>query len=129
MLTEKEISYIRSQRLARIATVSKKLQPDVAPVGFEFDGTHFFIRGFDITRTFKYKNVMAGNSQVALVIDDLASVSPWMARGITIHGIAEVEEAEGKARLRITPRRSWSWGIEATAFEDGKPVSRKSNHE
>lgn len=57
MFTEKEIGYIRSQRLARIATVSKNLLPDVAPVGFEFDGQHFIIRGFDITRTFKYKNV------------------------------------------------------------------------
>lgn len=57
MFTEKEIGYIRSQRLARIATVSKNLQPDAAPVGFEFDGQHFIIRGFDITRTFKYKNV------------------------------------------------------------------------
>lgn len=60
MFTEKEIGYIRSQRLARIATISKNLQPDVAPVGFEFDGQHLIIRGFDITRTFKYKNVKGG---------------------------------------------------------------------
>lgn len=57
MFTEKEIGYIRSQRLARIVTVSKNLQPDAAPVGFEFDGQHLIIKGFDITRTFKYKNV------------------------------------------------------------------------
>ncbi len=126
MFTEKEIGYIRSQRLARIATVSKNLQPDVAPVGFEFDGQHFIIGGFDITRTFKYKNVKGGRSLVALVIDDLASVSPWMARGIKVHGTAEVDETEGRARLKITPQRSWSWGIEATAFQNGKPVSRKS---
>jgi pyridoxamine 5'-phosphate oxidase family protein len=126
MFTEKEIGYIRSQRLARIATVSKNLQPDVAPVGFEFDGQHFIIRGFDITRTYKYKNVKAGNPRVALVVDDLASVSPWMARGIKIHGTAVVDETEGRARLKILPQRSWSWGIEATAFQDGKPVSRKS---
>ena len=63
---------------------------------------------------------------MALVVDALASVSPWMARGIKIHGTAEVDEMEGRARLKILPQRSWSWGIEATAFEDGKPVSRKS---
>lgn len=67
-----------------------------------------------------------GHSLVALVIDDLAPVSPWMARGIKIHGTAEADETEGRARLEITPQWSWSWGIEATAFEDGKPVSRKS---
>ena len=40
MFSEKEVAYIKSQRLARIATVSKKQQPDVAPVSFEFDGTY-----------------------------------------------------------------------------------------
>ncbi|MGB8646175.1 MAG: PPOX class F420-dependent oxidoreductase [Anaerolineae bacterium] len=128
MFTEKEIDYIRSQRLARLATVSKDRQPDVAPVSFEFDGQHFIVRGFDITRTFKYKNVKAGHPLVAIVIDDLASVSPWMARGIKIHGTAEIDETKGRPQLTITPQRSWSWGIEATAFADGKPVSRKVKH-
>jgi len=38
MFTEKEIAYLQSQLLARLATVSTTLQPDVAPVGFKFDG-------------------------------------------------------------------------------------------
>ena len=42
MFTEKEKEYIKSQRLARIATTSKdNLQPDVVPVGFDFDGAEF----------------------------------------------------------------------------------------
>jgi hypothetical protein len=53
MFTEKEITYIQSQPLARLATVSTSHQPDVAPVGFKFDGEKFLISGFDITRTFK----------------------------------------------------------------------------
>jgi pyridoxamine 5'-phosphate oxidase family protein len=129
MFTEKEITYLQSQLLARLATVSTTLQPDVAPVGFKFDGEKFFISGFDITRTFKYKNVKAGNVPVALVIDDLASVSPWMARGIKIHGKAEITETNGHATLIILPQRSWSWGIEEVAFKDGKPVSRKARRE
>ena len=129
MFTEKEIAYLQSQLLARLATVSTTLQPDVAPVGFKFDGEKFFISGFDITRTFKYKNVKAGNVQVALVIDDLASVSPWMARGIKIHGKAEITETNGHATLIILPQRSWNWGIEEVAFKDGKPVSRKARRE
>ena len=129
MFTEKEIAYIQSQPLVRLATVSTALQPDVAPLGFKFDGEKFFISGFDITRTFKYKNVKAGNVQVALVIDDLASVSPWMARGIKIHGKAEITETNGHATLIILPQRSWSWGIEEVAFKDGKPVSRKARRE
>lgn len=128
MFTDKEKAYINSQRLVRLATVSSAGQPDVAPLGFRFDGEKFFITGFDITRTFKYKNVKAGNNLVALVIDDLASVQPWVARGIKIHGSAEVLENDGRATLLITPQRSWSWGIEDLAFKDGKPVSRKVTH-
>jgi len=126
MFTEKEITYLQSQPLARLATVSKTLQPDVAPVGFQFDGEKFLITGFDITKTFKYKNVRAGNGLVSLVIDDLASVSPWKARGIKIHGKAEITEKNGRAFLIILPQRSWSWGIEDSAYKDGKPVSRKA---
>ena len=42
--SEEEINYLQSQRLARIATVSADGQPDVAPVGFEFDGTYVYER-------------------------------------------------------------------------------------
>ena len=127
MFTQKEIDYINSQRLARLATVSKSGQPDVAPVGYRFDGQRFYVTGFDITKTFKYKNVKAGNSSISLVIDDLVSVQPWMARGIKIHGTADIDEADGRATLVINPLRLWSWGIEDIAFKDGKPVSRKAN--
>lgn len=129
MFTEKEKAYINSQHLARLATVSKSLQPDVAPVGFRFDGEKFSITGFDITKTFKYKNVKAGNQLVSLVIDDLASVQPWQARGIKIHGEAEIVESNGRASLTIVPQRLWSWGVDGEAFKDGKPVSRKARRE
>lgn len=127
MFTEKEMAYINSQHLARLATVSKSNQPDVAPVGFRFDGENFSITGFDITKTFKYKNVKAGNELVSLVIDDLASVQPWVARGIKVHGTAEIVESGGRASLIIHPLRLWSWGVDGDAFKDGKPVSRKAS--
>ena len=128
MFTEKEITYINSQHLARLASVSKTSQPDVAPVGFRFDGQKFFVSGYDITKTFKYKNVKAGSTLVALVIDDLASVTPWVVRGIKIHGNAEIVETGGRASLVITTLRSWSWGVDDVPFKDGKPVSRKVKH-
>ncbi len=129
MFTEKEIAYIHSQHLARLATVSSAGQTDVAPVGFRFDGKTFFITGFDITKTFKYKNVKAGNDKVSLVIDDLASVQPWVARGVKIHGTAEIVERDGRASLVVHPARLWSWGVDDVAFKDGKPVSRKAGVE
>jgi pyridoxamine 5'-phosphate oxidase family protein len=46
MFSEKETEYIKSQRLARIATVSpKEMQRDIDPVGFDFDGANFYING------------------------------------------------------------------------------------
>lgn len=129
MFTEKEIAYINSQHLARLATVSRSLQPDVAPVGYRFNGEKFLITGFDITKTFKYKNVNAGNELVSLVIDDLASVQPWVARGIKVHGRAEIVDENGRASLLVHPLRLWSWGLNELAFKNGKPVSRKATAE
>lgn len=113
--TEEEIAYLTSQRLARIATAAPDGQPDVAPVGFEFDGTHFYVGGRAPEKTRKLKNVRAGNAKVALVVDDLASVNPWSPRGIRVYGTAEVVDHEGYAGpgkyLRITPVISWSWNL------------------
>jgi pyridoxamine 5'-phosphate oxidase family protein len=39
--SDEEVAYLRSQRLARLATVAPDGQPDVVPVGFEFDGRSF----------------------------------------------------------------------------------------
>lgn len=41
------IFYLKSQRLARIATASEAIQPDVAPVGFDFDGFTFPVAKMD----------------------------------------------------------------------------------
>jgi len=116
MFSENEIAYLKSQRLARIATVAADGQPDAVPVSFEFDGRYFYVSGRNPTHTRKYRNLRAGNNKVALVVDDLESVQPWKPRGIRIYGTAEFVEWEGrfglKTTMRITPHTSWSWGIE-----------------
>jgi pyridoxamine 5'-phosphate oxidase family protein len=56
--TDEEIAYIKSQPLARVATVSSDGQPDIAPVGFEFDDTHFYIGGYNPTNTRRSRNVV-----------------------------------------------------------------------
>lgn len=114
MFSEQEIAYVRTQRLARIATVSRSLQPDVVPVGFDFDGERFYVGGYDLTRTRKYKNVQ-NTPLVALVFDDLVSVKPWKDRGIRVYGKADLVAHDGYAGsgtyIRITPTSKWSWGI------------------
>jgi pyridoxamine 5'-phosphate oxidase family protein len=115
--TDKEREFLDAQPLARIATASgKTLEPDVAPVGFDFDGTYFFVGGYDVKRTLKCINV-GSNPKVALVVDELVSMEPWDVRGIKVHGVANIatrEEYMGRSGtyIRIEPKRKWSWGIE-----------------
>lgn len=113
---DEEIAYLRSQRLARIATVGADGQPDASPVGFEFDGTYFYVGGHhDVENTRKFRNVVAGNSRIALIIDDLVSVDPWTPRFLRVYGSAESVTRPGQfgagSYLRITPRISWSWNL------------------
>lgn len=118
MFSEKEMAYLKSQYLARLATVSSQGQPTVDAVGFEFDGARFYIGGRALPSTRKYKNVAAGNQRVALIIDDLESIQPWKPRQIKVHGVAEIVERAGrfgyKEYLVITPTVSWSFGIETS---------------
>ena len=131
--TDEEITYLRSQRLARIATVSPEGQPDVVPVGYEFDGTYFYVGGISPAKTRKFGNVEAGNSQVALVIDDLVSTDPWTPRYLRIYGIAELVERQGRfgpaPYMRIAPTISWSWNLEGRSFSHEREVSpRRTVH-
>jgi pyridoxamine 5'-phosphate oxidase family protein len=132
MFSEREITYLKSQPLARLATVADDGQPDVAPVGFEFDGHDFYIGGKIPTVTRKYKNIKNGNTKVALVIDDLETVDPWNPRGIRIYGTAEIVERRGMfgkgVYLHVTPTVSWSWSLEEPAFVAGKFAVNKIVH-
>lgn len=133
--SEPEVEYLKSQRLVRFATVSPKGQPDVVPLGFEFDGRYFYVGSHSqdiFHRTRKHTNVKDGNNKVALVIDDLESVTPWKPRGIRVFGKAEVVERKGMfgpgEYLRITPLISWSWGIKGVETEPGS-FGRKIVHD
>jgi pyridoxamine 5'-phosphate oxidase family protein len=122
VFSEEEKNYLKSQRLARVATASSKGNPEVSPVGFEFDGKYFWIGSHSqkiFPTTSRYRNIMAGHYNVSLVIDDLLSVDPWRPRGIKVSGKAEVMEHKGifgdGKYFRITPRSTVSWGIEPPA--------------
>jgi pyridoxamine 5'-phosphate oxidase family protein len=129
MFADEELAYLRSQPLARLATVDARGQPTVDAVGFQFDGAQFMIGGRNLPETRKFRNIAAGNRHVALIIDDLASTDPWTPRGIRIHGVAEIAPRDGMfgpgEYLVITPRISWSWGIHAPAFAEGQPVRHR----
>ena len=138
-----EVKYIKSQSIARIATAAEVeaglanksvdntstiIQPDVVPVGFHFDGEYFYIGGFDMLRSTKYKNVLR-NRLIALVIDDLKSTKLWQPRGIRISGEAEITKRQGASleasgcfeivySIKVTPKKKWSWGIDDNHVSD-----------
>lgn len=147
VFSQKEIEYVKSQRLARIATAATpatpavasskeeqygedtSIQPDVVPVGFDFDGDYFYVGGMNLVKSTKYKNVLK-NNKVAIVIDDLKSVDPWDPRGIKVYGTADIVTHQGgyiegtghpnPSYIRVKPDKKWSWGIEEPVFVEGK---------
>jgi pyridoxamine 5'-phosphate oxidase family protein len=129
MFSEKELEYLKSQRIAGLATAAGSsegsVQPDVVPVGFDFDGQYFYVGGMNILKSRKYKNVLK-NNKIALVIDDLKTVDPWDPRGIRIYGTADIVTRQSGYMeqtphpqadyIRIKPEKKWSWGIHEPVF-------------
>jgi pyridoxamine 5'-phosphate oxidase family protein len=116
--TDEEIAYLRSQPLGRLATVNADGQPDVVPVAFEVDGSDVWVGGVgaDVLHTRKFVNIGAGRTKVSLVVDDLVSMEPFIARGVRIYGdaappIEHIGMVGPGWYTRITPRISWSWNL------------------
>ncbi|KOX27502.1 pyridoxamine 5'-phosphate oxidase [Saccharothrix sp. NRRL B-16348] len=132
--TDEEIDYLRSQPLGRLATLGAGGQPDVVPVAVEFDGTFLWVGGGPTVRgTRKFRNIAAGHHKVALVVDDLVSLDPFVARGIRVYGDAEQPfERTGLVGpgtyLRITPTVSWSWNLAGEPVGDAWYPSTRTVH-
>ncbi|HLZ23331.1 MAG TPA: PPOX class F420-dependent oxidoreductase [Ktedonobacterales bacterium] len=119
--TDAAITYLQSQRLGRLATVGPDGQPHVVPVGFRYNPKldTIDIGGHGFAGSKKFRDVQR-NPHVAFVVDDLASITPWVARGIEIRGEAEVLMTGGQEIMsgfdpemfRITATRVISWGLE-----------------
>jgi pyridoxamine 5'-phosphate oxidase family protein len=126
--TEAELAYLGRQRLGRLATQHPDGTLQVSPVGFGVNtdlGT-IDIGGRDMAASRKYRNV-AANGAAAFVVDDIASVQPWVVRCLEIRGHAEVIEhpEDSKANvagpiIRLHPRRIVSFGV-----DPGNPASGK----
>lgn len=117
--SEAERAYLRNQRLGRMATVDPKGRPQANPVGFypQDDGT-VLIGGFALGTTRKWRNLQV-NPGVALVVDDIVSVSPWKVRGVEIRGRAELLTGPhdlgphfSEELIRIHPEKIHSWGLD-----------------
>jgi pyridoxamine 5'-phosphate oxidase family protein len=106
-----EAAYLSEDRLARLATVGADGSPHVVPVGFRYDpeeGT-IEVRGRRLERTRKFRDVGA-SGRAAIVVDDLASVDPWMPRGVEVRGRA-VARMEPEPAIVIEAEKVVSWGL------------------
>ena len=132
--TEDEIAYLRTNTMGRLATVDAGGQPDVVPVAVEFDGTHFWVGGPPgVVRTRKFRNVAAGNAQVSLVVDDMPSFDPFVARGVRVYGTADDPiERTGITGpgwyVRIVATESWSWNMAGEPVGETWYPSRHHRH-
>jgi pyridoxamine 5'-phosphate oxidase family protein len=122
VFTDKELEYLKGQKLGRLATISPTGIPQIAPVGFRYNAEldAIEIGGRFMSRSKKYRNILK-NPQVAFVVDDV--LPPWQPRGVEIRGSAEAVPTGGKklfganyeadeALIRVTPAQIIGWGID-----------------
>jgi pyridoxamine 5'-phosphate oxidase family protein len=130
--TEEEIAYLQSQRLGRLATVSKTGEPHVVPVGFRYNAEKdsIDIGGYNMGSSKKYRDAVS-YGRVAFVVDDV--LPPWKPRMLEVRGTVEglpeggKEIAEGVAPeiLRITPTRVLSFGLSGGDGQPGRDFSSR----
>lgn len=125
VFSEVEREYLQQARLGRIATVNAHGKPRVSPVGFRLNEELGVIEcgGYNPTATRRWQDLQH-NPNVAFVVDDLASIDPWRARGVHIRGVAELVENEQEpqeryhAFIRIFPHTIHTWGLDGDSLID-----------
>ena len=121
--TEEEAAYLRSQPLARIATVGPGGQPDVAPVGFEFDGTYLYVGGRAPHGPGSSSTSRRARPRSRSWLTTWCPPT-WTPRGLRVYGTAELIERSGMfgpgAYMRITPEISWSWNLAGQPYGAGQ---------
>lgn len=123
-LTPAERDYLSTQRIGRLATVDRGGAPQNNPVGFVVDDAgRIVIGGHDLASTRKFRNVR-DTGRASFVVDDLASVDPWVVRGVEVRGDAEAlddvdppRSGMSRAVIRITPRWIGGWGVDGGGMQ------------
>jgi pyridoxamine 5'-phosphate oxidase family protein len=114
--TRAELEYLQSQQRGRLATVSRRGEPQVKAVGYRYNAEldTIDIGGFEMEKSQKFRNV-ANNPSVSFLVDDvLPDGSPGF---IEIRGYAQALPEGGQslgpslspAMIRIIPKRIIAW--------------------
>src|ERR1700750_2183207 len=116
--TDKELDYLASQRLGRIAAVGAEGQPHVVPTSFRYNADHdaIDVGGLRMSQTKKLRDVQrTGRASIGIG----AVLPPGQRRMIEVRGTAAVVPTGGKAFgerfedtvVRIQPTRIIAFGI------------------
>ena len=97
--TERELEFLRSQRICRLATVGPTGWPHVTPVMYALDESGSF--EFDVDGV-KLRNLQS-EPRAAIVIDAMGP-----KRGVAVQGRVKLI---GPERARLTGERKFSWGL------------------
>ena len=137
-LTENEVVFTKTQRVARLATADLEGHPHIVPVCYAYDGTHFYIpldekpKRVDESKLKRVRNILARH-EASLLIDQYDD--DWSRLGyVLVHGHADLiqqddprhaqalvllreryvqyrsMELETHAIIVITPDSVTSWG-------------------
>jgi pyridoxamine 5'-phosphate oxidase family protein len=130
VFTEREVDYLSSQRLGRLATVGRSGDPHVVPVTFRYNSEldSIDIGGHNIGRSKKFRDV-AASGRAAFVVDDVRA--PWRPRMLEVRGRAEafaegghtVNESFAPELIRLMPKKIVSFGLDD---EEGFHVNSRS---
>src|SRR6476646_1208448 len=135
VFTEKEIEYLGTQRLGRLATIDSAGNPHVVPVGFRYnpETDTIDIGGHRLATSRKWAHVQA-HPRVAFVVDDV--LPPWRPRMIEIKADVELLQSGGQGiiesfapeMMRLRPVRIAAFGLEQddmTRLGPGGVTTRK----
>jgi pyridoxamine 5'-phosphate oxidase family protein len=99
VFSEAELEFLRSQRIARFATVSPSGWPHVVPVMYAMNDDGYL--DFDVDGV-KLRNLQV-EPRAAMVVDAMGP-----KRGIAMQGQVELIAPE---RARLRPSRKFAWGL------------------
>ena len=109
MFSERELDFLSSQTLGRLATLQADGTLQVNPVGFTYniELDTFDIHGYRLSSSRKFRNV-AENGRVAFVVDDVPSVDPWRVRCSRSAGTRRPSRRPGSSRTGSMTQSSGS---------------------
>ena len=99
LFTPSELEFLKSQRIARLATVGPSGWPHVVPVMYALSEEGLF--EFDVDGV-KLRN-LTSEPRAALTVDAMGP-----KRGVAVQGRAELIAPD---RARLVPVRKFSWGL------------------